>query len=122
MDLLISDRNFLYHFILADVEQPLLGSNFLAHFLLLLDPVWRLLLEVASLLPMVQQLLKWHMPLLVYSLQKITEEMQNRLTGFPGIMAIASAVPGSPVVSVQHTVKTMGRPVSPRHGDWIRRS
>ncbi len=43
------DRNFWFKFLLAAVEQPILGNGFLAFFKLLVDPALQLVLEAASL-------------------------------------------------------------------------
>jgi len=50
----IGQRVFRFRFILAAVEQPILGNDFLACFRLLVDPARRLVLEATTLKPLGQ--------------------------------------------------------------------
>ena len=105
-------RNFRYKFILAAVEQPILGNDFLAFFKLLVDPARRLVLDAATLKPLVRPARPLGRSGLVAALSETSDDVRNLLAGFPEILADSSGMPPSrPVEGVQHTIETEGRPV-----------
>jgi len=111
VELQFGDRRFKHRFILAEVAQPILGSDFLATFRLLVDPARGLVLDAASLKPLVRRHHARPVPALVYALQETSRDVRELLAEFPEVLTESGELPAVPVAGVQHTIETTGRPV-----------
>jgi hypothetical protein len=100
---------FCYSYLLAAVDKPILGADFLAQFRLLVDPYNKAVLFASTLLPIAASGSLKVSPLLS-ALQQMSEVSRSLLAEFPGVLP----VPGqhsTPLHGVSHTIKTTVRPV-----------
>jgi cleavage and polyadenylation specificity factor subunit 1 len=103
-------HTFTFSFILAAVDKPILGADFLSTFKLLVDPFNRTVIFASSLKPIVTRKNMLSNTPFLAALSKQSESARKLLVDFPGILP----QPGrhfSPLHGFQHSIETTGRPV-----------
>jgi hypothetical protein len=108
LNLSFSGHEFKFSFVLAAVEKPFLGADFLAYFKLLIDPFYRLYC-LQTLKPVAAAAELKHSPF-ISALSQVHELTRELLAEFPGVLP----VPGKHSTSchgVEHVIETSGRPV-----------
>jgi hypothetical protein len=109
LNLSFSGHEFKFSFVLAAVEKPILGADFLANLKLLIDPFNKAVLFAASLKPVAAAAELKHSPF-ISALSQVNELTRELLAEFPGVLP----VPGkhsTPCHGVEHVIETSGRPV-----------
>lgn len=104
-------REFRFQFILAAVEQPIVGNDFLAFYRLLVDPARRLVLEPHTLAPLERPMQHSRPSGFLHALRQAPEAIRLLLAEFPATVADSSGMPREAVRGVEHTIETEGRPV-----------
>jgi hypothetical protein len=109
LSLSFGGHSFQHTFILAAVDKPILGSDFLAAHKLLVDPFNRAVLFASSLVSLCSGKAARSSPFIA-ALQGQSEQARNLLVDFPGILP----QPGkhfSPLHGTEHSIDTTRRPV-----------
>ena len=113
-------RRFQFSFLLAAVDRPILGADFLAEFDLLVDPAARLVLQRPSLAPLAPPVGLPACPA-VASVFKLAPDVASLLDEFPAAWTprLPDQLPGH---DVQHVIETEGQPLfaRPRRLDQVK--
>lgn len=101
-------RNFPWVFTIADVSRPILGSDFLNHYNLLVDIRGRVLIDKATFLRSIGQIIQHSTP----SVNIIQEnnEFHQLIKSFSDVMS-ASPISSKNQHNVRHFIETRGQPV-----------
>ena len=113
-------RRFQFQFLLAEVDQPILGADFLAEFNLLVDTANRQVLQSSSLEPLAPPRFSTA-DSSVASVCKLAPDVTSLLDEFPA--AWKPRVPGKlPNHNVEHVIETEGQPLyaRPRRLDQVK--
>ncbi|XP_023347202.1 uncharacterized protein LOC111716022 [Eurytemora carolleeae] len=106
------NRRFQFSFLLADVDCPILGADFLAEFDLLVDASKQQVLERASRKPLSSPVMSTANPA-VASVFKLAPDVSSLLKEFPA--AWEPRQPGQlPAHKVEHVIETYGQPLFAR--------
>jgi hypothetical protein len=108
LNLLFSGHKFNFSFVLAAVDKPILGSDFLAHFKLLIDPFNKAVLFAASLRPIAASSELRQSPL-ISALSQVSRLTRELLAEFPGVLLVPG-MHATPLHGVEHVIETVGRP------------
>jgi len=112
LPLQFGNRRFQFSFLLADVDRPILGADFLAEFDLLVDASNRQVLERASMKPLSSPVMSTADPA-VASVFKLAPDVASLLKEFPA--AWEPRQPGQlPAHKVEHVIETEGQPLFAR--------
>jgi RNase H-like domain found in reverse transcriptase/Reverse transcriptase (RNA-dependent DNA polymerase)/Integrase core domain/Integrase zinc binding domain len=103
-------RMFLCTFILAAVSRPILGSDFLSKYRLLVDSFSRTVLCSRTLKPLGPPSVAFRRSPFIGAVARIPAFVRELLARFPSITTAVSGPP-SPKHGVQHSIETQGRPV-----------
>jgi len=105
-------HRFQFQFLLADVDQPILGADFLAEYNLLVDPAKRQVLQRSTMKPLAPPVFSTANSSAA-SICKLAPDITSLLDEFPE--AWKPRVPGKPPGhSVEHVIETEGRPLHAR--------
>ena len=113
-------RRFQFQFLLAEVDQPILGADFLAEFNLLVDTANRQVLQGSSLEPLAPPRFSTA-DSSVASVCKLAPDVTSLLDEFPA--AWKPRIPGKlPNHNVEHVIETEGQPLyaRPRRLDQVK--
>ena len=106
-------RSFSWLFIMADVQKPIIGADFLKHFGLLVDMKQRRLIDTATQLHIQGILSPEHSPSPCILPKSNNNPYLNLLTNFPSLTNVSS--PNTTVKhNITHHIDTTGSPVSAR--------
>ena len=106
-------RSLLWIFIIADVQRPILGADFLRHFGLLVDMRQKQLIDETTQLFVQGILTTDSSPQTTFCPKTSDNPYLSLLSEFPTLLRVST--PDSPVLhNVQHHVETTGPPVSAR--------
>ena len=111
---------FQFSFLLAAVDRPILGADFLAEFDLLVDPAKRQVLQRSDLTPLAPPVISTADPA-VSSVFKLAPDVSSLLNEFPD--AWKPRQPGQlPGHQVKHVIETEGQPcyARPRRLDQVK--
>ena len=112
LPLQFGNRRFQFSFLLADVDRPILGADFLAEFDLLVDASKRRVLERATMQPLAAPVMSTAAPA-VASVFKLAPDVASLLKEFPA--AWEPRQPGQPPThKVEHVIETEGQPLFAR--------
>jgi hypothetical protein len=112
LDVCFSGRRFTWTFLLAAVETPILGADFLKHFKLLVNLAAGCLVDAETLQSIGSSILSFGGGL-VAALQAVLPRLRAIISQFPEVANIPGKWP--PVKhAVQHVIVTTGRPVTSR--------
>ena len=109
--LCFGDRTFKHTFVLAEVDQPILGVDFLASSQLLVDPAGNRVLYATTLQPVEKDAKYKKTSGLVNTLRQSSVPVRQLLSEFPEVVADSGRLPRTAVQGVEHTIETSGRPV-----------
>jgi len=105
-------HRFQFQFLLADVDQPILGADFLAEYNLLVDPAKRQVLQRSTMKPLAPPVFSTANSSAA-SICKLAPDITSLLDEFPE--AWKPRVPGKPPGhGVEHVIETEGRPLHAR--------
>jgi RNase H-like domain found in reverse transcriptase/Reverse transcriptase (RNA-dependent DNA polymerase)/Integrase zinc binding domain/Integrase core domain len=109
LKLSFAGHQFIFSFILAAVDKPILGADFLARYKLLVDPFNGMVLFASSLQPVAAASAVKRSPL-ISALQQLSDSSRELLAEFPGILPVPGQH-GTPLHGMTHSIETSGRPV-----------
>jgi hypothetical protein len=101
---------FNFSFVRAQVAQPIIGMDFLAHFKLLVDPFGHRVLHAGSLAPLACAPHAPRNSTWVATLRQLPVMVRNLLAEFPTLVP-RSGVKERPLHGVAHSIETTGKPV-----------
>ena len=106
-------RNFQWIFLVADVKKPIIGSDFLRHFALLVDMRQHQLTDMSTHLRIQGIVMQDPLPSPVFTPRNTGDPYLTLLSQFPTLTQVCS--PDSPIKhDVTHHIITSGPPVSAR--------
>ena len=120
LPLQFGDRRFQFPFLLAAVDNPILGADFLAEFDLLVDPAKRQVIERSSLMPLAPPVFS-PADSSIASISKLAPDIASLLDEYPA--AWNPRLPGQlPGHQVKHVIETEGQPLyaRPRRLDQVK--
>ena len=120
LPLQFGNRRFQFSFLLAAVDRPILGADFLAEFDLLVDPAKRQVLQRSDFAPLAPPVISTA-DTAVASVFKLAPDVASLLDEFPA--AWKPRLPGQlPGHQVKHVIETEGQPLyaRPRRLDQVK--
>ena len=111
LHLQFGQRKFSFIFILAAVNKPIVGNDFLAHFSLLVDPANKRVLDAATLQALGPHRAVVAASSIVAALSAASTPLRLLLASFPDVMSPAGFKLESANHGVEHIIETSGRPV-----------
>ena len=112
LPLKFGNRRFNYQFLLADVDRPILGADFLGEYDLVVDPATRQVLQKPSYQPLARPIATTASPNLS-SVYRLAPDISQLLDEFPEVFQ--TQPPGNkPLHGVKHEIETEGRPLHAR--------